>query len=151
MKNSILTLSSFLLVFGALFTGCTDSAQNVQDAQEDVIEAEAELAKAQMEYQMDVENHKVQTASTIRSNNERIAEFNASLANEKKELRDEYNVKIAELERRNNAMERKMADYNTSEYRSDSKTQWENFKSEFKRDMDQLEQELSDLTSNRNN
>jgi predicted regulator of amino acid metabolism with ACT domain len=145
MKKSIYMMSVVVFVLGSVMTGCTDSAQKVEDAKDNVSDAEAELEDAQMAYLADVENQKAQTAAAVEVNRKNIAEFNARIANEKKELKAEYNLKIAELEKKNTDMQMKMADY-----KADSKEQWESFKAEFASDMQKLDMELKDLTSKKN-
>jgi hypothetical protein len=141
MKNPFLTLIAIIAFFGLIIAACGDPAQKVDDAQSKVSDAEAALEKAQQEYLVEVENYKVQTASTIRSNNEDITEFNARIEKQKKDLKAEYKLKIDALDKKNKEMEKKMA-----EYRSDNKDQWQSFKSEFNSDMAKLNQELRDLT-----
>ena len=143
MKKSILTLTISALITGAILTSCSSPEQKVENAENNVIEAKTDLNEANDEYLADVEKYKKETEEKIAANDKSIAEFNARKENQKKEVRDEYNKKIAELERKNSDMEKKMADYKV-----DGKENWEKFKAEFSRDMDELGKAFKDLTVN---
>ncbi len=129
----------------ALLTSCDSPAQKVENAQENVTDAKSDLLKAQHEYQMDVEQYRAQKIAVISANNRSIEEFNVRIANEKKELRADYTRKIVELESKNSDMKRKL-----DNYKADRKDDWENFKLEFNKDMDQLGSALKDLTGIKN-
>ena len=67
------------------------------------------------------------------------------IAKEKSQIKEEYNKQIAELEKKNMEMKKRMDEYN-----GESQDQWDRFKSEFNRDMDQLGTALSNLTVRNN-
>ena len=50
-------------------------------------------------------------------------------------------MKVADLDKKNSDMKKKMADYKAS-----NKENWENFKTEFNHDMNELGQAFKDLT-----
>ncbi|MBK7231736.1 MAG: peptidase M23 [Saprospiraceae bacterium] len=145
MKKSIFILNLLLVSTSFLLTNCSSPSQKVEEAKEDVTEAESDLVKAQQEYATDIEAFRLQTAARTEANNKSIAEFNARTSNEKKELQAEYQKKIAELEQKNSDMKKRM-----DEYKADSKEQWDAFKAEFNRDMDELGIALKDLTVKNN-
>jgi len=145
MKKSIFMMTLLALTTSILFTHCVSPSQKVENAQKDVNEAEADLEEAKEEYAQDVEAFRVQNAARTESNNKSIAEFNARTNAEKKEVHAEYQAKITELEQRNSDLKRKMDGYKAS-----SKSEWETFKTEFNRDMDQLGDALKDLTVKNN-
>lgn len=145
MRKSILLFTFIAVVSSLMYTSCKSSSEKVENAEEKVTEAEQNLNDAQQEYQADLDNYRMQTASTIETNNRNIAEFNARIENEKNEVRAEYRTKIAELEAKNNEMKQKL-----DNYQSEGKDQWESFKNEFNRDMDQLGRSISDLTTKNN-
>lgn len=145
MRKSILLFTFIAVVSSLMYTSCKSSSEKVENAEEKVTEAEQNLNDAQQEYQADLDNYRMLTASTIETNNRNIAEFNARIENEKNEVRAEYRTKIAELEAKNNEMKQKL-----DNYQSEGKDQWESFKNEFNRDMDQLGRSISDLTTKNN-
>lgn len=141
MNKSIVLIAIATLVYSFIFIGCDNAAKKVENAENNVTEAKAELKDARAEYMKDVENYRRQTADQLEANNKSIEQFNLSIAKEKAQTKDAYNKQIAELELRNRELQKRMDEYN-----GDSKDQWDQFKSEFKRDMDQLGIALSNLT-----
>lgn len=142
MKNTILAFAASLLITGAMITGCYSSGEKVENAENNVIEANKELDEANQEYLADVESYKNETAAKIAANNKSIAEFNQRIAKEKKEVKADYQKKIAELEQKNTDMQLRI-----DGYKAEGKDKWEIFKAEFSRDMDAIGQALNDLTS----
>ncbi len=145
MKKSILVITALLFGTAVLFTNCDSPSQKVENAETNAAEAQEDLDQARQDYLEDVEVYKKQTAERIAANNKSIADFNARIETEKAEAKAEYKLKIAELERKNSDMKKKLEDYKV-----EGKDQWETFKSEFNRDMDQLGNALQDLTVKNN-
>jgi F0F1-type ATP synthase membrane subunit b/b' len=145
MKKSILTLVIATFVVGAMLTSCSTPAQKVADAQEDVTEAKEDLAEAKDEYLEDVENYRKETSYRIDANNQSIAEFRARIANEKKVAKADYEEKVLKLEQKNTDIKKRLDDYKV-----EGKDNWQTFKLEFNRDMDELGKALKDLTVKNN-
>jgi chromosome segregation ATPase len=145
MKKSIWASVVFFFAVGIVFTSCDTPAKKVENAESNVVEAKEELVQAQQDYLAEVESYRQETAEKIAANNRSIAEFNARIEAEKKETKADYRVKIAEIEKKNNDLKLKL-----DNYRVESKDQWEAFKIEFNRDMDQLGAALKDLTVKNN-
>lgn len=145
MKKLILAMAVIGFASVAMLTSCNNPSQKAENSRTDVVDAQEDLARAQQAYIDDVQNYRLQTAEKITANNQAIADFNARIVMEKKEAKAEYQVKIAELEKKNSDMKKKLDDY-----RADGKDQWETFKTEFNRDMDQLGVALRDLTVKNN-
>jgi uncharacterized protein YPO0396 len=81
----------------------------------------------------DMSKYKKQTSDRIAANQKSINEFNKRIVTEKKQAKVADQKKIAELEAKNKDMEKRMDDY-----QADGKENWEAFKSEFGKDMDEL-------------
>ena len=141
MKKSILAMAAFTCIAGAIVTSCNTSADRVENAQENVIQANKDLDQANQEYLADIENYRVETASTIAANEQAIADFNAGLEHERKAVRAEHKKRIAELEQKNREMKMKM-----DNYKEEGKENWEKFKTEFSHDMDELGKAFKNLT-----
>jgi len=141
MKKSILVFTSVTLLSGMVFLGCESSSEKVDTAEQAVTDANNELDQANQEYLADIENYRTETSSKIEANNQSIADFNLRIAKEKKEVKEDYKKKIAELESKNSDMKKKM-----DEYKADGKEKWEAFKTEFSHDMDELGAAFKDLT-----
>ena len=140
MKQSILILAIFSFLATALIISCDSPAQRVEAAETNVAEAKEDLAQAKQEYLEDIENFRLQTAEKIAANNQRIADFNVKIEKEKAEAKAEYKTKVAELEQKNRDMKKKM-----DEYQVEGKDQWETFKAEFNKDMENLGVALENL------
>ena len=142
MKKSIKVLAISVLLIGSALTSCSTPAENVEDAQSDVDQANRDLEDSK-EHLWEVENYKAQHAAQIEENERSIAEFNARIDSQKKEAREDYKKKIAELERKNTDMKKRMNDFN-----SNNKEGWERFKAEFTHDMEQLGDAFRDFGKN---
>ena len=137
----LITISGFLIT---MFS-CGNAEQKVANAEENVADAEKKLSDAEDEYLADVEKHRMMYSEKIAANDKSIAEFNARIEKEKKDVRAEYKAKIEELEQKNSDLKKKMDDYKV-----EGKDQWEIFKTEFSRDMDELGTALSNITVKNN-
>jgi len=140
MKSSKLLLLFTMLGIFFMFTSCDNAAQKVVKAEENVVDAEKDLQMAEEEYLADVEQYKLLSAEKIAANDRSIAEFNARIEQEKKEVRADYKAKIKSLETKNSDMKKKM-----DEYRVEGKDKWELFKTEFGKDMDELGESISNF------
>lgn len=143
MKKLILSLATYTFISGAILTSCTSSAEKLEEAKKDAVEANSDLTKANEEYLTDIENYRKETADKIAANERSIAEFEARIATEKKEARAEYKEKIIKLEQKNSDARKKM-----DEYKAEGKESWEIFKAEFNHDMEELGKAFKDLGNN---
>lgn len=141
MKKSIFIIASATLISGLVLTSCSTSSEKVENAEQGVTEANNALENANQEYLTDMENYRTETTTKIAANNQSIADFNIRIDKEKKEVKADYQKKIAALEQKNSDMKKRMDDY-----KANGKEQWETFKTEFSRDMDELGQAFKDLT-----
>ena len=133
MKKSIITLVACTFITGAILTSCNNSAEKVENAQSNAIEANNDLDKANEEYLKEIEKYRKETADKVAANDKSIAEFKARIEHEKNEAKADYQKKIVELEQKNSDIKKKMDDYKV-----EGKEKWEIFKAEFNRDMEEL-------------
>lgn len=135
-----------LVTFSVLvMVSCNSSADKVENAQEEVTEAKEDLNKAQAEYRADVDRFRRDIDAQLSTNEKQIADFNDRLKEGKNDVSDSYKKQIAEIEEENRQLRRRMSDY-----KADSKENWNAFKSEFNRDMDELGTALKNLTKDNN-
>lgn len=139
MKKSIIV--SILFMFAVIVGACSSPTEKVEDAKTDVVEANKELDEANAEYVADMEKYRTETAEKITANEVIIQDLNTRIVSQKKDTQVEYKQKVAELEQKNMEMKKKMDDY-----KQDGKENWEKFKTEFNRDMDELGKAFKDLT-----
>lgn len=141
MKKSILTMTALIFIMGAMLTGCNSPEQKLTNAEDDVEAANEALDQAQAEYLADMEQFRKEAEAQTISNDQMIAEFKSRAANEKAAVRAEYDKKIADLEESNARMKRRMADY-----RDEGSDNWQEFKREFSRDMNELGEAIANFT-----
>lgn len=136
-KRSVL----IALGVGLALSACTTSADRVADAKENVADARKELAEARDEHFLDMEKFRKQTADKIAANNATLADFKARMAQDRSVTGEKFNTNIRQLEEKNDALKRKI-----NEYQTNNKTDWDRFKDEFNRDMTELGKALKNLS-----
>jgi len=143
MKKSILVFAACTFFTGAFFTGCNTPSQKVENAQENVVEANQDLAQANKEYLADIASYRQETAVEIAANEQNIAELNARMAQDKRAAKADYKKRIADLDQKNRDMKMKM-----DNYKEEGKDKWLIFKAEFSHDMKEIGKSFKDLTIN---
>ena len=139
MKTFKFTFLSVLLVAFS-FTACDNSSEKkVESAQEDVIEAKQDVKEAQQEYAAEWQKFRDDARIRINENNAKIAEYRIRVKNEKPDARDRYDKRIVELETKNHDLEVKLDSY------KDDGSNWDSFKREFNRDMDELGSSIANV------
>lgn len=133
MKISVITTTTAFLMVGMFLSNCSGPTEKVKNAEEKAAKANEELVRENAAYHMEMEEYKKTTAEQIAANEKSLEEFNTRIAKQKGEAKAEYIKEIEELNRKNSDMKKKIA-----EFKTDNKTNWETFKIEFSRDMDEL-------------
>jgi len=141
MKKTTLIVSAITCISMQLLTSCSTPAEKVESAVNEVTEAQKSLEKANEAYLVEIDQYKKEAAEKTAANDQSLTEFKVRIENEKKEAKEEYNKKIEALEKKNNDMKKSIADY-----KADGKENWEKFKTEFSRDMDELGSAFKDFT-----
>lgn len=145
MKKSFIRNTAFvaavfaILSTTALLTSCNSPKEKLDDATTDVVDASADLVKANDAYLAEVASFKADVAEKIAANELSLKEYNAKLV---KKSNANLKKKIAELDSKNQDLKKKIADFKADE----SKENWSEFKTEFNHDMDGLGQSFRDLT-----
>jgi DNA repair ATPase RecN len=138
MKKLNLIIAGIGCMTGLLLTSCQSKEQKVENAREDVIDANADLRKAQMEYREAQEDK-------LRENDRMLEDYRTRAAEQKAEMREDYNTRVNELERRNKEMRTRLDTYNDND---NDNTKWESFKREFNHDMEELGNSFRDIGKN---
>jgi hypothetical protein len=142
------TVAISSMLFVAL-TGCESNNQKTEEAKENVSKATDDLAKAQLNAEMDSmrlvdvaewELFKNETDSKIQANEIRIAYLRKSLKQSKLAIAKDMNVKISELEEKSKELKSRLLTYDQVQ------GDWIEFKREFSKDMDQLGSALTNFT-----
>lgn len=142
MKRTVLFMGIFSVGLGMFVASCNSPEQKLENAKQDVIEANDALDDANAEYLADIEKTRKETNAKIIANEKSIAEFNKRIEKEKVEARADYKKKIAELDARNNDLKRRM-----DNYKAQGKDDWSSFKEDFNQEMNDLLIALDDLNT----
>ncbi len=150
MKKILFTLAATIFFAGFFLTSCNSSSKkiekaedNVLDAKEAVIDAQIDLNQAIQDSITEFQQFRIEFQNQIAANERTIAGLRSSIANANQANKVLLEKKLAELEERNNELKIELAEYNEKET-----DKWQSFKSEFKRDMDELGKAFSDFTTN---
>ncbi|MBK5210500.1 MAG: peptidase M23 [Flavobacteriaceae bacterium] len=141
MKKLIFILTGAALLTGTVFTSCDTITEKAGIVKINAEEVKEDLNKANEDFKVDIENFKKETAAKIDSNKQKIAELNVKIEYAKKDAKAYSQEQVAILEQKNKEMKLKM-----DTYKEDGKENWERFKSEFSRDMDNLGEAFKNFT-----
>lgn len=119
---------------------CNSPAEKLENAENKADKANEELEIANEEYLADIEAYRIETAEKIAKNDSSILAFKKRMKIEKKEAMEDYEIQLAELEEKNIELEKKMDEYN-----GHGESNWEIFKDEFNREVQELQDALDDL------
>lgn len=144
MKNlKVVTYGIFLLAL-IVTAGCeSSSSDKMKDAEENLAETNQDLENAKKEYLADIKSYKKEVAEITTANEQLIKDLRLKADNYKGEMKVDYNRKINDLEKSNEAMKVKL-----KEYKEEGKDNWDSFKDEFNHDMDELAKALKGITKN---
>ena len=141
MKKSSMPIMASIFLSTILTISCASPSEKVENAKEEVVEANNNLDTAIKNYQADINAYKIETANKIAANELAIKNFNLKIEKEKKEVRAIYLSKIEALEKKNTDMKNKL-----DGYQDDGNDKWKTFKAEFSKEMDDLGKSIKDLT-----
>ncbi len=145
MKKTILSVAISILFIGAFITSCQTPESKVEDAEEKVVNAEQKLDDANFDLNQarldSIQQWKEETAVKISNNDKSIAELKAKILKLNAENKANYDKSLAALELKNAELKKKLGDYNY-----DGKSNWQIFKDEFNRDLEEIAKSFKDLT-----
>jgi phosphoenolpyruvate-protein kinase (PTS system EI component) len=136
--NSVIAAVALLL--SASFIGCNSPSQKVEQADANVAEAKKDLVQAQNEYAVELSNFKQETDKTISANEKKIYDIRIRMEKDKMSAKEEYKRLISELEQKNSALKQRM-----DSYQDESQVKWDLFKTEFNKDMNDLQESLNNF------
>jgi outer membrane murein-binding lipoprotein Lpp len=141
MKTSIHLLVTILVVSGMFITSCKSPAEKEVTSESEMVEAQEALEQERKALQQEVDAYRESLNERIAANEQNIREYQSKIASQKSDTRLAYEKKIAELNTRNENLRLKMSDF-----QSESKQDWEAFKNELDRDMEELGNAFKDFT-----
>lgn len=140
MKNKLFILFTMGLVSGSMLIGCNSMNKKADASQDKVQDARQDVAEANLALNNAIEEFKIKSADAIAENEKNIADFKVKIAGEKAENKAILEKKLAEMEQKNNELKKKLADY-----KNDGNEKWKEFKDEFNHDMNNLGKAFRDL------
>lgn len=141
MKKSHLILTVMLLIGSVIFFGCNENREkDVQDAMEDVQQANQDLKNAQAEYDMEWRQFKREAEIKMNANDKIIKEYKIEIQTASKKFKLKYEKEVAALEQKNIVLRKKI-----SEYKYEGKDKWEEFKQSINEDMKIVGNALNDI------
>ena len=149
MKKTIVTISAAIIIAATVLPGCKSSTEKEAAAQENVQEAKEDLKEVQQDANAEAvkaanaeewREYKMEVEMKIQNNEIRIVELKEKIKKKGKVLDSIYETRINTLEEKNKEMRAKLNAYEKEQ------SDWQTFKTEFNRDMDELGQSLKDFT-----
>jgi chromosome segregation ATPase len=148
MSNKLNSMIVALFAAGILFAGCDkspeqkigDAKDKVGEASDKVGEAKQELTEAKNEYVAEWKAFKEASEKTIDANEKRIEAFKEKMEKGSAKMKAKYSANVAALEQKNRDLKRQL-----DEYRGGGESNWEEFKTNFNRDMDAVGKTITDL------
>lgn len=141
MKNATVTFAVLVFMGGTLLTSCrTTSERKADNAEDRVRDAKQEMREARAEYRAEWRAFRNESEQKIEANEEKIEAFKEKMENAGPERKAKYGRRVVDLEEKNRDLRRDLA-----EYKDEGPSRWEQFKSNFKRDMDGVGETMNDL------
>jgi len=140
-KNFILIVLLSIAVI-ALISCNVDREGKVEDAKENVMEANQDLKEAQALYEKEWQQFKSEAELKIDANQKSIDELKAEIKTASSKFKAKYEKEVLALEQKNAELRKSI-----NEYKYEGKDKWEEFKKEFNRDVDVVGNAIKDLFS----
>ena len=150
MNKSLFTITTIaLFLLGMLFTSCQTSAEKVDSAENKVKDAKTELKQEQNDSSIAAQKaenaaawvmFKNEQNAMIAANDKSIVELKAQKKAKGKSMDAMYLKDIAALEQKNIDLNNRIIAYDKDQ------SNWDVFKAEFSRDMNELGKSLNDFT-----
>jgi len=132
-----------IAVFG--LSNCKNSpsekAESVETAKENLDIAEQSYVDAVVDSTNEYARYKAESEGKLKDNDQKIAELKANMKAKKLKDRTNYEIKLNELEQKNAKLKLSISDYKESD-----KNNWQIFKTNFKKDMDELGKAISNAS-----
>lgn len=140
MKKLVLPLAFALFTSVATFTGCRSSSEKIENAEGNVEDAQAKLDQARKDSADEYEKSKADWTVRIAKNDQMIADYKIKVAKENKAQREKDEARLAELEKRNEAMKANM-----NEYKHGKENYWADFKAGFIKMTNDFDQDMTEF------
>jgi hypothetical protein len=142
MKNSIFVIA--LIAFAGILTSCNSPQEKAADAKENFVQAQADLEKHRADsiHEVEWQGFKTTSVNRIAANKVEITALKEKKAAKGNVMDPVYQQQITDLEIKNIGLQKRIDDY--EKYNSN----WEEFKRDFTREMDELGESLKGIGAN---
>jgi DNA repair exonuclease SbcCD ATPase subunit len=141
MKNQIVAFAVMGFMAGTLLTGCEKTPeQKLEASKEKIGEAKQELKDVQAERAKEWQAFKTESEQQIADNDKRIDAFKEKMDKAGPKAKAKYSKEVAELKKKNHELKEKLEDYKDGD-----QSKWQEFKTNFKADMDAVGKTMKDL------
>jgi hypothetical protein len=136
MNKAIVILA---IAAGTIFTSCKSANQKQATAQQNATEANQDLKNTQASNAAEWKTFKAESQAKILDNEQRIAGLKEKMNKPGSTFDGIYRTRSQKLEAKNNELKAKLNNYDGNQ------TDWQTFKSDFNRDMDEIGSNIKDL------
>ena len=141
MKNNIVAFAVMGFMAGTLITGCDKTPEQKLEANKETIaQAKQDTASARAERAKEWQAFKLESEQQIVDNDKRIDAFKAKMEKAGTKAKAKYSKEITELKKKNHELKEKLEDYKDGD-----QSKWQEFKTNFKADMDAVGKTMKDL------
>lgn len=137
MKNKYFILAVILLIAGSVFIGCDKNRENAKD---NVEKANQDMIDAQVLFEKEWQQFKSDAESKINTNQQKIDDFKVAMKTTSTKFKAKYENEVLTLEQKNIELKKKLNDF-----KYERKENWEEFKKAFNNDMDIVGNALNDI------
>lgn len=145
MKNYILKFVVLMSFISFLVVSCNNSpkakAGELENAQEDVVEAENALQQSKIDSVSDYNTYKESIELKLDENQRLISEMKITINASNDSNKAKYEKQLAKLEEKNEELKDKLQNYD----QQGTSEKWELFKVEVNKDMDELGKSISNM------
>jgi predicted nucleic acid-binding Zn-ribbon protein len=139
MKNKIFTFAVIGCIAGIILAGCEKTPEQKMEG------AKQELKDAKADYLAEWQTFKVESEEQINANEDRIDAFREKMEKAGTKAKANYSKAVAELKQKNRDLKKQLA-----EYKDEGEGKWQEFKTNFRRDMDAVGKTMKDLFTDSN-
>jgi predicted RNase H-like nuclease (RuvC/YqgF family) len=141
MKNNTFTFAVLGILAGTLLAGCDKTPEQKPDANKETIgQAVQDSTSVRAERAKEWQAFKAESEQQIADNDKRIDAYKEKMDKAGPKAKAKYSKEVVELKKKNHELKEKLEDYKDGD-----QTKWQEFKTNFKADMDAVGKTMKDL------
>jgi hypothetical protein len=141
MKNQLVAFAVMGFMAGTLLSGCDKTPEQKLDAKkESVKQAKQDSMDVRAERAKEWQAFKVESEQQIADNDKKIDAFKEKMEKAGPKAKVKYSKEVTELKKKNHELKEKLEDYKDGD-----QSKWQEFKTNFKADMDAVGKTMKDL------